>query len=310
MAKFLVTGSAGFLGSHLCHKLLDQGHTVVGVDNLVTGQQRNLEPLINNTRFEFIQADVSTACPDVGPLDGVFHLACPASPKDFIPLADTILKVGSYGTFNTLEMAQKYQAWYFLSSTSEVYGDPLVHPQKESYLGNVNPNGIRGVYDESKRFSESIVSSFVRAKKVKASVVRIFNTYGPNMRADDGRVVSNFITQALKNEPLTVHGEGLQTRSFCYVSDLIEGIYKFWEIKPQGPINLGNDGEYKVIDIAQTVLDLTGSESKIEFHPLPQDDPKQRCPDLTRAKTLLGFVPKVGLKEGLEKTIQYFRQSV
>ncbi len=307
MNSVLVTGGCGFVGSFLCEALIRKGLKVYAVDNFITGSRKNHENLMKDSRFELIEQNVSEGLPKLKNLSAVFHLASPASPKDFVPLAKDILKVGSYGTFHALELAKENNAWFLLASTSEVYGDPLVHPQKESYLGNVNPIGVRGVYDESKRFAEAVTFSYLRAGLVKTSVARIFNTYGPRMRPDDGRVVSNFINQALSNQNITVYGEGLQTRSFCYVNDLVAGLMAFYEKQPTGPFNLGNDHESKVIDIAKKVLELTGSKSKIQYDPLPADDPKQRCPDLSQTRSVLGWSATTPLEEGLLKTIEHFK---
>jgi len=307
MARYVVTGGAGFLGSHLVDRLLTDGHEVVAIDNFLTGSAKNLEHLSKENRFEFIKADVSQEFPAAGSADGVFHLASPASPIDFVPLAIPILQVGSLGTFHTLDFAASKGAWFFMASTSEVYGDPKVHPQKESYLGNVNPIGIRGVYDESKRFSEAITMAYHRTKKVETSIVRIFNTYGPRMRKDDGRVIPNFISQALQGEPVTLYGKGEQTRSFCYVDDLIDGFIRFSKVKPTDPINLGNDQERSIRSVAEMILKMTESKSSLIEKPMPEGDPKQRCPDLTQAKSILSWKPTTTLEEGLTKTIDYFR---
>ena len=307
MAKFIVTGGAGFLGSHLVDRILKDDHEVIAVDNLVTGSEDNIKHLSNNAKLTFVKHDISTAWPDLGKVDGIFNLASPASPDDFVPLSVEILKVGSLGTLNGLEYAKKHKAWYLQASTSEVYGDPLVHPQKEEYFGNVNCLGVRGVYDEGKRFSEALLTAFHRRKEVQTSIVRIFNTYGPRMRINDGRVIPNFITQALSNKPITVYGDGKQTRSFCYVSDLIEGIYGFWNHKPQGPLNLGNPIEMNMLEAAKIIIEKTKSKSELVFKPLPENDPKQRCPDITKVKKALNWEPKVDLRTGLESTIEYFR---
>jgi dTDP-glucose 4,6-dehydratase len=307
MARFIVTGGAGFLGSHLVDKLLHENHEVVVLDNLVTGAESNLAVVAKNPKLTWVYQDVSSPWHDHGKIDGVFHMASPASPIDFVPLSVEILKAGSLGTLNALECAKKNEAWYFQASTSEVYGDPLVHPQHEEYLGNVNCIGIRGVYDEAKRFSESLVTAYHRRKEVRTSIVRIFNTYGPRMRKNDGRVIPNFILQALDNKPITIHGDGKQTRSFCYVDDLIDGIYNFWIHKPQGPINLGNPTERNMLDAANIIIQKTNSKSKLSFLPLPEGDPMQRCPVIDRAKKELHWEPKVSFEDGIEKTIEYFR---
>lgn len=307
MAKFLVTGGAGFIGSHLVDLLLKEGHEVVVLDNLVTGHEKNLEHVSKNPSLKWVYHDVTHVWQDYGKVDGVFNFASPASPDDFIPLSVEILKVGSIGTLHALEYAKKHNAWFLQASTSEVYGDPLVHPQKEDYYGNVNCLGIRGVYDESKRFSESLVTAFQRRGEVQTSIVRIFNTYGPRMRANDGRVIPNFITQALANKPITVYGDGKQTRSFCYVDDLVSGIYGFWKHKPKTPLNLGNPIEMNMLAVAEAVLKQTGSASKVTFKPLPENDPKQRCPDITQVKKALKWEPMTTLEKGLGRTIDYFK---
>jgi dTDP-glucose 4,6-dehydratase len=308
--RVLVTGAAGFLGSHLCDRLLEARHTVIGMDNFVTGSVRNIEHLSQHSCYSFEEHDVSQFITVEGELNGVFHFASPASPIDYLKLPIQTLKVGSLGTHNALGLAKAKGARFLLASTSEVYGDPHVHPQPESYWGHVNPVGPRGVYDEAKRFAEAMTMAYHRVHGVDARIARIFNTYGPRMRQHDGRVVSNFIVQALKNEPLTVYGEGSQTRSFCYVDDLIEGIVRLFEAGGAQPTNIGNDGEFTVRELAELVLRLTESKSPIVSEPLPEDDPKQRCPDLSRAKADLGWAPNVSLEEGLESTIAYFAQVV
>ncbi|MEZ4704820.1 MAG: GDP-mannose 4,6-dehydratase [Bdellovibrionota bacterium] len=308
MSKFLLIGGAGFVASHLCDRLLSMGHHVTVMDNLVTGRMDNLFSAQSNPHFSFVDWDVTKPFPEMGPVDGVLHMASPASPKDFVPLSREILAVGSFGTWNAIEFARRHNAWFLFSSTSEVYGDPLVHPQTEDYLGNVNCIGIRGVYDESKRFSESLIMANVRAGDLQASIFRIFNTYGPRMRANDGRAVPNFVDQALKGEPMTVHGDGSQTRSFCFVDDLIDGISKIIEKRPTGPLNLGNPHEVSILDIAQTINKICGSKSQIRFTELPADDPKQRCPDLTRTKNVLQWEPTVELEKGLRKTVEFFKE--
>jgi dTDP-glucose 4,6-dehydratase len=306
--RILVTGAAGFLGSHLCQRLLDEGHQVIGMDNFVTGRPENMADLFENRAFHFVQHDVTNFVYVEGPLDVVMHFASPASPIDYLELPIQTLKVGSLGTHKTLGLAKAKGARYFLASTSEVYGDPLVNPQPESYWGNVNPVGPRGVYDEAKRFAEAMTMAYHRYHGLDVRIVRIFNTYGPAMRPHDGRVVSNFIRQALSGEPLTVYGDGSQTRSFCYVSDEIDGIYRLLMSDWVGPMNIGNPGEMTVMELARMVLDLTGSESQIEIHPLPEDDPQVRRPMIDRAREELGWVPRISLGMGLEKTIDYFRQ--
>lgn len=307
--RALVTGGAGFLGSHLCDALLAEGHSVVAADNLITGRSNNLAHLNNEPRFELQQADICKPF-DFGAVDYVFHFACPASPVDYMVHGIPTLQVGSLGTFNALDLARKYNAKYLVSSTSECYGDPLEHPQRETYWGNVNPIGPRSVYDEAKRFSEAATMAYHRYFKVDTRIVRIFNTYGPRLQLNDGRVVSNFMKQALRGEDLTVYGDGYQTRSFCYVSDEIEGIMRLSRSDEHTPVNVGNPGEFTILDCAKLVLKVTGSKSKIRFEPLPQDDPKQRRPDITKAKTLLGWEPKVNLETGLRLSLEYFKEAV
>ena len=307
--RALVTGGAGFLGSHLCDALLADGYTVVAVDNLLTGRTANLDHLRNEPRFEFRQLDICDPF-DCGEVDFVFHFASPASPVDYSIHGIATLRVGSAGTFNALELARKYSAKYLISSTSECYGDPLEHPQKETYWGNVNPIGPRSVYDESKRFSEAVTVAYRRYHKVETQIVRIFNTYGPRMQLNDGRVVPNFMKQALRGEDLTVYGDGKQTRSFCYVSDEIDGFIRMAKSSEAGPVNIGNPHEFTILECAQRVLAVTGSKSRIAFEPLPQDDPKQRCPDISKARRLLGWEPKVQLEEGLKLSLEYFRQAL
>jgi len=307
--RALVTGGAGFLGSHLCDVLLADGYTVVAVDNLLTGRTANLDHLRNEPRFEFRQLDICDPF-DCGEVDFIFHFASPASPVDYSIHGIATLRVGSAGTFNALELARKYSAKYLISSTSECYGDPLEHPQKETYWGNVNPIGPRSVYDESKRFSEAVTVAYRRYHKVETQIVRIFNTYGPRMQLNDGRVVPNFMKQALRGEDLTVYGDGKQTRSFCYVSDEIDGFIRMAKSSEAGPVNIGNPHEFTILECAQRVLAVTGSKSRITFEPLPQDDPKQRCPDISKARRLLGWEPKVQLEEGLKLSLEYFRQAL
>ena len=308
-AKILVTGAAGFLGSHLCDALLAEGHRVLGVDNFATGRLENLAHLKSEPRFRFEELDICTPF-DVGPVDYVYNFASPASPPDYLRLGVETLRVGSAGTLNTLEIAKKHGAGYLHASTSECYGDPEVHPQVESYWGNVNPIGPRSVYDESKRFSEAAVAAYHRYYNVNTHLVRIFNTYGPRLNPSDGRVISNFMMQALRGEPLTIYGDGSQTRSFCYVSDLIEGIVRLGKSDEHLPTNIGNPVEFTMLECAKEVQSLVGSTSGIVFEPLPQDDPKQRKPDITKAKTLLGWEPKVTLREGLALSLDYFRSAV
>ena len=307
--RVLVTGGAGFLGSHLCDALLAEGNSVVVVDNLLTGRTRNIDHLRNESRFEFVQLDICEPF-DCGKVDYVFHFASPASPIDYSIHGIPTLKVGSLGTFHALEVAKKYGARYFLASTSECYGDPLEHPQKETYWGHVNPIGPRSVYDEAKRFAEAATVAFRRYHQVDTHIVRIFNTYGPRMQLNDGRVVPNFMKQALRGEDLTVYGDGKQTRSFCYVSDEIDGILRLAKSSEPGPVNIGNPGEFTILECAHKVIAVTGSKSKIRFESLPQDDPKQRCPDITKAKILLGWQAKIDLESGLKMSLQYFRQAV
>ena len=308
--RLLVTGAAGFLGSHLCDRLLAQGHTVVGMDNLITGAPANLTHLGHHRGFQFIRHDVSTFIDVPGPVDGILHFASPASPIDYLEYPIPTLKVGALGTHNALGLAKAKGARFLLASTSEVYGDPLVHPQPEAYWGNVNPVGPRGVYDEAKRFAEAMTMAYHRYHGLDTRIVRIFNTYGPRMRPRDSRVVSNFIVQALKGEPLTIYGDGSQTRSFCYVDDLIEGIVRLFERGDADPTNIGNPHEFTVRQLAERVLALTDSHSAIVEQPLPVDDPKVRQPDITRARQRLSWEPQVPLEEGLRRTIGYFRDIV
>jgi dTDP-glucose 4,6-dehydratase len=309
MPRAVVTGGAGFLGSHLCDRLLAEGMEVVVLDNLITGSTDNIAHLMGNPRFRFVKYDVTEYIFLDGPVDYIFHLASPASPVDFPTKPIQILKVNALGTHKALGLARAKRARFFLASTSEVYGDPLVHPQTEDYLGNVNPVGIRGVYDEAKRFAEAMTMAYHRYHGIPVRIVRIFNTYGERMRLDDGRVVPNFIGQALRGEPITVYGDGKQTRSFCYVSDLIEGFWRLMMSEHTGPINIGNPDERTMLEFAQEIKRVTHSKSEIVFVPLPtSDDPKQRKPDITRAKNLLGWEPKVPLAEGLERTIAYFKK--
>src|SRR5712664_204439 len=306
-AVSVVTGAAGFLGSHLSDRLLAEGHRVIAIDNLVTGNTANIGHLAGNENFRFVKHNVSNFIFLPEPkIDYVFHFASPASPIDYLELPIPTLKVGALGTHNTLGLAKDKNAAFILASTSEVYGDPLEHPQKEDYWGNVNPIGPRGVYDEAKRFAEAITMAYHRYHRLDTRIVRIFNTYGPRMRPHDGRVVSNFIVQALKGEPLTVYGDGSQTRSFCYVDDLVEGIVRLFERGGPEPTNIGNPNEFTVRQLAALVLRLTGSRSRIMEQPLPTDDPKVRQPDIQRARETLGWEPKVSLEDGLRRTIEYF----
>ena len=304
--RVLITGGAGFLGSHLTDRFLADGHEVVGLDNFITGHPDNIAHLASEKRYEFIQHNISTYTYVKGKLDGVLHFASPASPIDYLELPIPTLKVGALGTHNALGLAKEKGARFFLASTSEVYGDPLVHPQPESYWGNVNPVGPRGVYDESKRFAEALTMAYHRYHGLDTRIVRIFNTYGPRMRPRDGRVVSNFIVQALRNEPITIYGNGTQTRSFCYVSDEVEGIYRLFMKGDSDPTNIGNPDEYTVRQLAEMVRELTKTTAPLVERPLPEDDPKIRKPDITRARAMLGWEAKVGIREGLQKTIDYF----
>ncbi len=307
----LVTGAAGFLGSHLCDALLAEGHTVIGADNLSTGNRANIAHLATEPRFSFLQKDIVQPF-DPGKVDYVFNMASPASPIDYARLGVETLLVGSAGTINTLDIARKYSAGYLHASTSECYGDPEVHPQVETYWGHVNPIGPRSVYDEAKRFSEAAVMAYHRYYGVDTHLVRIFNTYGPRLQANDGRVISNFMIQALRGEPLTIYGDGSQTRSFCYVSDLIDGIVRLSRSTTDEhlPVNIGNPDEWTILECAQEVLKVTGASVEIVLKPLPQDDPTRRKPDITRARTLLGWEPKVKLHDGLHKSLAYFKSSI
>jgi dTDP-glucose 4,6-dehydratase len=305
----VITGAAGFIGSHLAETLLDRGATVVGIDNLLTGATANIAHLANRD-FTFIKHDVTNYIYVEGPVHYVLHWASPASPIDYHELPIPTLKVGALGTHNALGLAKAKAARFVLASTSEVYGDPLEHPQRETYWGNVNPIGPRGVYDEAKRFAEAITLAYHRAHGVNTKIVRIFNTYGPRMRLRDGRAVPAFMSQALRNEDVTVFGDGTQTRSFCYVSDLVDGILRLMESDTHEPVNIGNPHEVTIEQIARTIISLVGSTSRIVYRPLPQDDPKQRQPDITRARTLLGWQPQVDLEEGLAKTVGYFKSKL
>jgi dTDP-glucose 4,6-dehydratase len=307
--KILITGAAGFLGSHLTDALLAQGHEILGVDNLSTGNPANLAHLTGNPRFTFLNQDICTPF-DPGPIDYIFNFASPASPVDYDRLGPETLLVGSAGTINTLDLARKYKAGHLHASTSECYGDPEVHPQVETYWGRVNPIGPRSVYDEAKRFSEAAVTAYHRYYGVDTHLVRIFNTYGPRLQANDGRVISNFMMQALRGEPLTIYGDGLQTRSFCFVSDLIEGIVRLSASTEHTPVNIGNPTEFTMLECAQQVLAVTNSKSTITHKPLPQDDPTRRRPDITKARTLLNWEPKITLREGLERSLAYFQSCI
>lgn len=304
--RCVVTGAAGFLGSHLADRLIAAGHTVFGIDNLITGRRANLAHLEEESRFRLIEHDISEPINIDGDVDGIFHLASPASPVDYLRFPIQTLKAGALGTHNALGLARARGARLLLASTSEVYGDPLVHPQPESYWGNVNPIGPRSVYDEAKRFAEAMTMAYHRTHGVDTRIVRIFNTYGPRMRPDDGRVVSNFIVQALRNEPLTIYGDGSQSRSFCYVSDLVEGIRRVFDAEVHDPVNLGNPGEFTIRELADLVLEATGSSSRLVHRPLPTDDPRVRRPDIARASTALGWEPQVPLAVGLRRTVAHF----
>jgi dTDP-glucose 4,6-dehydratase len=305
--RVLVTGGAGFLGSHFCDMLLAEGHHVIAVDNLLTGNLENLNHLANEPRFEFHEHDICKPF-ELGAVDYLYHFASPASPIDYMEHPIETLAVGSAGTFNALEYALKHRAGFLITSTSECYGDPLVHPQKESYWGNVNSVGPRSVYDEAKRFSEAATMAYHRRFGLDTHIVRIFNTYGPRLQMNDGRVISNFLKQALLGEDLTVYGDGSQTRSFCYVSDELDGILRLSRSNEHMPVNIGNPDEFTIMECAKLVVQLTKSSSKIRFEPLPQDDPKLRCPDISKAKALLGWEPKIDLQSGLELTLPYFEQ--
>jgi dTDP-glucose 4,6-dehydratase len=307
-ARALVTGGAGFLGSHLCDALLGNGYGVVAADNLLTGRLSNLEHLRNDSRFEFLQQDVCSPI-QCGVVDYVFHFASPASPVDYAAHGIETLRVGSYGTFEAVELARQLGAKFMMASTSECYGDPLEHPQTETYWGHVNPIGPRSVYDEAKRFSEAVTMAYHRYHQVDTRILRIFNTYGPRMQINDGRVIPNFMWQALRGENLTVYGDGSQTRSFCYVSDEIDGIVRLSRSSEHAPVNIGNPTEFTILECAKKVIAVSGSASKIQFEPLPQDDPKQRRPDISKARRLLGWEPKVDLETGLKLSLEYFRKA-
>ena len=310
MSKVMITGGAGFIGSHLCERFLADGHEVVCVDNFITGKPDNIAHLLPDKRFSFIHQDVTQYIYVKGPLDAILHFASPASPVDYLELPIQTLKVGSLGTHKALGLAKEKGARFLLASTSEVYGDPLEHPQNEEYWGNVNPIGPRGVYDEAKRFAEALTMAYHRAHQITTRIVRIFNTFGPKMRTKDGRVVPNFIMQALHGEEVTVYGDGKQTRSFCFVSDLVEGIVRLLGSEYVGPVNLGNPREMTVLEFAETIIRLTNSNSRIVHRPLPVDDPKVRQPDIRLARKLLGWEPKMDVEEGLRATIEYFRGKV
>ena len=308
--RTVITGGAGFVGSHLCDRALSEGREVVCVDNFITGSQANLEHLRGNPKFTFLHHDISRPLEIDGPVDCVLHFASPASPVDYLRHPIPTLKVGSLGTHNALGLAKRKRARFLLASTSEVYGDPEQHPQREEYWGHVNPIGVRGVYDEAKRFAEAMTMAYHRYHGLQTHIARIFNTYGERMRLDDGRVLPNLMGQALRGEPLTIYGKGSQTRSFCYVADLVEGIYRLVGTDYAEPVNLGNPHEVSILDFAKEILALTGSQSPLEFKPLPQDDPKVRRPDIDRARRLLGWEPTVDRHEGLSRTLLYFRQKV
>ena len=307
--RVLVTGAAGFLGSNLSDRLLGMGHSVLGVDNLSTGSLENLAHLAGEPRFQFEERDICNPF-NTGKVDYVFNFASPASPPEYLRLAIETLRVGAVGVENTLEIACQYGAGYLHASTSECYGDPLQHPQTESYWGNVNSVGPRSVYDEAKRYAEALVMAYHRSRGLNTHLVRIFNTYGPRLHPDDGRVISNFMMQALRGEPLTIYGDGSQTRSFCYVDDLIDGILLLSQSDEHMPVNIGNPGEFTILECAQAVLEVTGSKSELRFDSLPEDDPTRRCPDISKARTLLGWEPKVTLKQGLAKTLDFFKSKV
>ncbi|MGQ9706762.1 MAG: UDP-glucuronic acid decarboxylase family protein [bacterium] len=307
MSVCLITGGAGFIGSHLCEYLLNEGNRVVCVDNFITGSEDNISQLITSKDFRLVNSNVCDLKLDDEPtVDFIYHLASPASPKDFLPLSIEILSVGSIGTLNMLSIAQQHNAKILIASSSEVYGDPYEHPQKETYWGNCNPIGIRGVYDESKRFSEACAMAFYRRYKTQIRIARIFNTYGPRMRRSDGRVIPNFITQALDHKPLTIYGDGSQMRSFCYISDMVDGLVKLMESDYIKPVNLGNPNEISVKDVAIIICEIVGIKSEFDYLPLPEDDPKRRLPDIEIAKNLLNWAPKFDLMNGLKKTIEYF----
>ena len=305
--RIVVSGAAGFIASHMCDRLLAEGHTVVGLDNFLTGSSRNLAHLAGEARFSFREQDVTREFTVEGPVDSVLHMASPASPKDYLEHPIETLDVGSFGTRRTLDLALEKGARYLLTSTSECYGDPVVHPQVETYWGNVNPVGPRSCYDESKRFAEALTMAYHRAHGLRTNIARIFNTYGPRMKLDDGRVVPAFLDQALRGIPMTIFGDGSQTRSFCYVSDLVDGLFRLMGSDERYPVNLGNPCEMTIREFAERIRRLTGSRSELSPQPLPEDDPRQRQPDITKARTLLGWEPRVDLDEGLAKTVEYFQ---
>lgn len=304
--RVLITGGAGFIGSHLCDRLIREGFRVICIDNLITGQLKNIEHLLKDKNFSFVNFDVTKPIKIRGRIDYILHFASPASPKDYLKFPIQTLKAGSLGTYNTLGLAKEKRTKYMLASTSQIYGDPLVHPQKEEYYGNVNCVGLRGCYDEAKRFSEAITTAYHRIHKIDIRIVRIFNCYGPRMRLNDGRAIPDFIFQVLNNRSVTVYGDGKQTRSFCYIDDMVEGILRLMNSKVNTPINLGNPQEVRIQELAKIIISLTSAKSKIVFRPLPKDDPKQRQPDISKARRIIGWQPKVSLVEGLKKTIEWF----
>ena len=305
--RIVVSGAAGFIGSHMCDRFLGDGHSVVALDNFLTGNRRNMDRLEGEPRFRFLERDITQPFSIEGPVDGVVHMASPASPKDYLEHPIETLDAGSIGTRRMLELALEKRARYLVTSTSECYGDPLVHPQVETYWGNVNPVGPRSCYDESKRFAEALTMAYHRKHGLRTNIARIFNTYGPRMKLDDGRVVPAFLDQALRGQPLTVFGDGSQTRSFCYVSDMVEGLCRLMLSEERYPVNLGNPSELTILEFAERIRGMTGSQAEIVFQPLPEDDPKQRRPDIGKARALLGWEPRVGLEEGLRLTVDYFR---
>ena len=308
MLRIVIAGGAGFIGSHYCDRMLQEGHEVLALDNLLTGRERNIAHLSRERRFQFREQDVTRSFEVEGPVDCVVNMASPASPKDYLEHPIETLDVGSIGSRNLLELARAKDARYLVTSTSECYGDPAVHPQVETYWGNVNPVGPRSCYDESKRFAEAIAMAYHRTYALRTNIARIFNTFGPRMKLDDGRVVPAFMDQALKGEPMTIFGNGLQTRSFCYVSDLVDGLYRLMQCDERYPVNLGNPVELTMIEFAQRIRQMTGAKSELVYRPLPEDDPKRRRPDITNAKAVLGWEPRVDLGEGLRRTVEYFRE--
>ena len=308
--RILITGGAGFIGSHLCDRFISEGHEILCLDNLITGTTENISHLAGNSRFTFIKHDVTNYIFVEGEVDAILHFASPASPVDYLNYPIQTLKVGSLGTHKALGLAKEKKACFLLASTSEVYGDPLLHPQTENYWGNVNPIGPRGVYDEAKRFAEAMTMAYHRYHQVDTRIARIFNTYGPRMRLNDGRVVPNFILQALQGKDLTIYGDGSQTRSFCYIDDLIEGIFRLLFSQEIEPINLGNPDEFSVLDFAKIILEITGSQSRITHQPLPMDDPRVRRPDITKAQKILNWKPQIELRDGIRKTIPYFKEKL